>query len=114
LQRINERLPLIVVKRCYYDEFLSGRKTIEYRRHKGQFTNRFPLGGSRCRCHQGGEIRWVEASYTAIHHVLTNPIYAGAYVYGRTRQEIVLDLGAKDSPAAIGDFVGRRAAAAAW
>jgi DNA invertase Pin-like site-specific DNA recombinase len=41
--------------------------------------------------HPRGEIRWVEASYTAIHHVLTNPIYAGAYVYGRTRQEIVLD-----------------------
>ena len=32
--------------------------------------------------HQGGEIRWVEASYTAIHQVLTNPVYAGAYVYG--------------------------------
>jgi predicted DNA-binding transcriptional regulator AlpA len=40
---------------------------------------------------QGGEIRWVEASYTAIHHVLTNPVYAGAYVYGKTRQETVLD-----------------------
>src|SRR6516225_3838181 len=40
---------------------------------------------------QGGEIRWVEASYTAIHQVLTNPVYAGAYVYGRTRHEIVLD-----------------------
>src|ERR1700730_3056981 len=47
---------------------------------------KFPL-----QMHQGGEIRWVEASYTAIHHVLTNPVYAGAYVYGRTRQEIVLD-----------------------
>ena len=32
-----------------------------------------------------------EASYTAIHHVLTDPVYAGAYVYGRTRHEIVLD-----------------------
>src|SRR5712672_4262679 len=41
--------------------------------------------------HQGGEIRWVEASYTAIHQVLTNPVYAGAYVHGRTRHEIVLD-----------------------
>lgn len=40
---------------------------------------------------QGGEIRWVEASYTAIHHVLTNPVYAGAYAYGKTRQETVLD-----------------------
>jgi DNA invertase Pin-like site-specific DNA recombinase/predicted DNA-binding transcriptional regulator AlpA len=46
----------------------------------------FPL-----QMHQGGEIRWVEPSYTAIHHVLTNPVYAGAYAYGRTRQEIVLD-----------------------
>src|SRR5215831_13176354 len=46
---------------------------------------KFPL-----QMHQGGEIRWVEASYTAIHHVLTNPVYAGAYVYGRTRHEIVL------------------------
>jgi len=25
--------------------------------------------------HQNAEIRWVEASYTAIHHVLTNPVY---------------------------------------
>src|SRR5882762_7060267 len=40
---------------------------------------------------QGSEIRWVEASYTAIHHVLTNPVYAGAYVYGKTRQETILD-----------------------
>lgn len=36
-------------------------------------------------------VRWVDASYTAIHHVLANPVYAGAYVYGRTRQETVLD-----------------------
>ena len=41
--------------------------------------------------HQGGEIRWVEASYTAIYQGLTNPVYTGAYVYGRTRHEIVLD-----------------------
>src|SRR5246500_3011639 len=47
---------------------------------------KFPL-----RMHQGGETQWVEASYTAIHQVLTNPVYAGAYVYGRTRHEIVLD-----------------------
>jgi hypothetical protein len=37
------------------------------------------------------EIRWVEASYTAIHHVLSNPVYAGAYVYGKTRQKTILD-----------------------
>jgi DNA invertase Pin-like site-specific DNA recombinase len=46
----------------------------------------FPL-----QMHQGAEIRWVEASYTAIHHVLTNPAYAGAYAYGKSRRETMLD-----------------------
>ena len=41
--------------------------------------------------HQGAEIRWVEASYTAIHHVLTNPAYAGAYAYGKSRRETMLN-----------------------
>ena len=30
-------------------------------------------------------------SYHAIHQVLTNPVYAGAYVYGKTRTEMTLD-----------------------
>jgi hypothetical protein len=33
------------------------------------------------------DIRWVTPTYTAIHHVLTSPVYAGAYVYGKTRCE---------------------------
>ena len=37
------------------------------------------------------EIRWVIPTYVAIHHVLTNPVYAGAYVYGKTRQERYVD-----------------------
>lgn len=36
-------------------------------------------------------IKWVAPSYHAIHQVLTNPVYAGAYVYGRTRQESFVD-----------------------
>jgi DNA invertase Pin-like site-specific DNA recombinase len=31
---------------------------------------------------QPGPIRWVAPTYTAIHHILTNPVYAGAYTYG--------------------------------
>jgi predicted DNA-binding transcriptional regulator AlpA len=46
----------------------------------------FPL-----QMHQGDAIRWVDASYTAIHHVLSNPVYAGAYTYGKTRTETALD-----------------------
>lgn len=37
------------------------------------------------------EIRWVTPTYTKVHQVLTNPVYAGAYVYGKTRQERYVD-----------------------
>jgi len=37
------------------------------------------------------EIRWVTPTYTAIHNILTNPVYAGAYAYGKTRQERYVD-----------------------
>src|SRR4249920_4200581 len=30
----------------------------------------------------GAQIRWGAPTYTAIHHILTSPVYAGAYVYG--------------------------------
>jgi DNA invertase Pin-like site-specific DNA recombinase/predicted DNA-binding transcriptional regulator AlpA len=41
--------------------------------------------------HSHADIRWVEASYHAVHQVLANPVYAGAYVYGKTRTEVTLD-----------------------
>jgi DNA invertase Pin-like site-specific DNA recombinase len=37
------------------------------------------------------ELDWVPPTYTAVHHVLTNPAYAGAYAYGKTRQERHVD-----------------------
>jgi hypothetical protein len=39
----------------------------------------------------GGSIRWVDPSYVAIYNVLTNPVYAGAYAYGKSRHEVTLD-----------------------
>ena len=39
----------------------------------------------------GTDIRWGDPTYTAIHSILTNPVYAGAYVYGKSRHERVLD-----------------------
>jgi len=36
-------------------------------------------------------VRWVDPSYVAVYHVLTNPVYAGAYAYGKSRREITLD-----------------------
>src|SRR4051812_42117291 len=36
-------------------------------------------------------IRWQRASYGAVHDFLTNPAYAGAFVFGRTRRDKRLD-----------------------
>jgi DNA invertase Pin-like site-specific DNA recombinase/uncharacterized protein YndB with AHSA1/START domain/predicted DNA-binding transcriptional regulator AlpA len=38
-----------------------------------------------------GPIRWVIPTYTALHHILTNPVYAGAYTYGKTKYERYVD-----------------------
>ncbi len=46
----------------------------------------FPL-----RANMKSEIRWIAPTYTAIHHVLTNPVYAGAYAYGKSRHERYVD-----------------------
>lgn len=43
------------------------------------------------RQHASAEVRWVAPSYTKIHDVLTNPVYAGVYIYGRTRSERFVD-----------------------
>src|SRR3954471_1234389 len=39
----------------------------------------------------GEAIQWVKPTYLSIHHVLSNPVYAGAYTYGKTRRERYLD-----------------------
>jgi DNA invertase Pin-like site-specific DNA recombinase len=33
------------------------------------------------------DVTWVEPTYHAVHNVLTHPAYAGAYTYGRSRQD---------------------------
>lgn len=46
----------------------------------------FPLQSNRL-----AELRWVCPTYHQVHSVLTNPVYAGAYVYGKTRRERYVD-----------------------
>ena len=38
-----------------------------------------------------GQILWVKPTYIALHTVLSNPVYAGAYVYGKSRSERYVD-----------------------
>jgi len=46
----------------------------------------FPLQSN-----MSSDIKWVTASYHAIHSVLTNPTYAGVYTFGKTKQECFID-----------------------
>jgi predicted DNA-binding transcriptional regulator AlpA len=66
-----------------FAEMGSARRVWLWFRDQG---HKFPLQMSA-----HAEVQWVEASYHAIHQVLSNPVYAGAYVYGKTRTEMALD-----------------------
>ncbi|MBO0757487.1 MAG: recombinase family protein, partial [Bradyrhizobiaceae bacterium] len=69
-----------------FAEFGSARRVWLWFRSEGLF---LPLQGAPAG--RPGPIRWVAATYTAIHHILTNPVYAGAYTYGKTRSERYVD-----------------------
>jgi excisionase family DNA binding protein len=44
---------------------------------------------------QGRMVDWQLPRYNAIHRLLTNPVYAGAYVFGRTRSRVRMEGGRK-------------------
>jgi DNA invertase Pin-like site-specific DNA recombinase/predicted DNA-binding transcriptional regulator AlpA len=69
-----------------FAEFGSARRVWLWFRSEGLS---FPLQNGPAG--QLGPIRWVVPTYTALHHVLTNPVYAGAYAYGKTRCERYVD-----------------------
>ena len=58
-----------------------------------------PAAAGRLPARPDPEITWVEPTYHAVHTTLTHPAYAGAYAYGRTRQERYLDAGRRAAPA---------------
>lgn len=60
-----------------FDELLSARQVLLSLRADGLLLPRRSAGSSR--------IRWAEATYPAVHDFLTNPAYAGAFVFGRTK-----------------------------
>jgi DNA invertase Pin-like site-specific DNA recombinase/predicted DNA-binding transcriptional regulator AlpA len=69
-----------------FAEFGSARRVWLWFRSEGLS---FPL--QQAPAGQLGPIRWITPTYTALHHVLTNPVYAGAYTYGKTRRERYVD-----------------------
>src|SRR4051812_26995499 len=63
---------------CLWRQLGSARQVVLELNAEGQQLPRRTIGQRR--------IRWVRASYSAVHDFLTNPGYAGAFVYGRQRQ----------------------------
>jgi excisionase family DNA binding protein len=61
----------------------SARQVVRELIAEGQKLPRRTVGSRR--------VRWVRASYGAVHDLLTNPVYAGAFVFGRSRQSKYLD-----------------------
>ena len=44
---------------------------------------------------EGRRVVWKLPVYNTLHHLLTNPIYAGAYVFGRTGSRVTIEAGRK-------------------
>jgi DNA invertase Pin-like site-specific DNA recombinase len=53
----------------------------------------FAQNGLRFPARYGKRLEWVRLGHSRAHAVLTNPIYTGAYVFGRCRGETILDEG---------------------
>ncbi len=70
-----------------FDELGSARQVMLSLRGDGVVIPRRPSGAKR--------VSWAPATYPAIHDFLTNPSYAGAFVFGRTRTEKRLDANGK-------------------
>ena len=56
---------------------------------------RIALPAVRYTADDGRSIVWNLPVYNTIHHMLTNPIYAGAYAFGRTGSRVTIEAGRK-------------------
>jgi DNA invertase Pin-like site-specific DNA recombinase len=68
---------------CLWQRLGSARQVVRELLAEGQQLPRRRVGERR--------VRWAPASYVAVHDFLTNPAYAGAFVFGRTRTGKHLD-----------------------
>ena len=50
---------------------------------------------------EGRKVIWKLPVYNTLRHLLTNPIYAGAYVFGRTGSRITIEAGRKTDRARL-------------
>jgi len=86
-QRVQDALRLVFTK---FTELQSVRQVHVWLRDEGI---RLPVA-----CHKAAEgrsIAWRLPLYNTVHNILTNPVYAGAYAFGRTMSKVSVEDGRK-------------------
>ena len=86
-QRVQEALRLVFAK---FAEFQSVRQVHVWLRDEG-----IALPVACHRAAEGRSIAWRLPLYNTVHNILTNPIYAGAYAFGRTMSKVSVEGGRK-------------------
>jgi excisionase family DNA binding protein len=85
-RRVQEAIGLVFVK---FAELQTVRQV-----HLWMRQQRLPLPATEYGP-DGGKVVWKLPVYQTLHHMLTNPVYAGAYVFGRTESRITIEAGRK-------------------
>ena len=85
-QRVQGALRLVFSK---FAEFQSARQVHVWLRDEGI---RLPVKAHNT---EAGGIVWRMPVYNTVHNILTNPIYAGTYAFGRTTSKISIEQGRK-------------------
>src|SRR6516164_4195080 len=86
-QRVQDALKLVF---CKFAEFQSVRQVHVWLRDEG-----IALPVACHRAAEGRSIAWRLPLYNNVHNILTNPIYAGAYAFGRTMSKVSVEGGRK-------------------
>lgn len=85
-RRIQEAIALVFAK---FAELQTVRQV-----HLWMRQQRLPLPATQYGA-DGRKVTWKLPVYNTLHHMLTNPVYAGAYVFGRTGSRIRIEAGRK-------------------
>lgn len=86
-QRVQEALKLVFAK---FAEFQSVRRVHAWLRDEG-----ISLPIARYQAAESRRVVWKLPRYNTVHNILTNPVYAGAYAFGRTTSKVTIEEGRK-------------------
>jgi hypothetical protein len=86
-QRVQDALRLVFAK---FAELQSVRQVHMWLREEG-----IALPAACCSSAEGRSIVWRLPLYNTVHNILTNPVYAGAYAFGRTTSKVSVEEGRK-------------------